>query len=166
MQLKITKRRGKKPSLISFSSVRNSNPAGSCHLVAGRRRAANGRSVGNAPDAHTRTSRAIAPAFAPGAAGRSGLHRRWGGFGGLSGARIWRGGRGRHNFGKIEQCHFSNTLKLEIFSKLRMAFEKRSLRAPVNRAIREDLHSVNRVSSPTGQITYRAPHRNVGQTAG
>jgi len=39
-----------------------------------------------------------------------------------------------------------------------MAFEKRNLRVPVNRAIREDLHSINRVSTPTGQITYRAPH--------
>jgi len=64
----------------------------------------------------------------------------------------------RHKYGKIELCHFSNTLKLEIFSKLRMAFEKRSLRVPVSRAIREDLHSVNRISSPAGQITYRAPH--------
>ena len=64
----------------------------------------------------------------------------------------------RHKFGKIELCHFTNPLKLEIFSKLRMAFEKRGLRVPVHRVIREDLHSVNRVSSPTGQITYRAPH--------
>jgi len=64
----------------------------------------------------------------------------------------------RHKFGKIELCNFSNTLKMEIFSKLRMAFEKRGLRVPVHRVIREDLHSVNRVSSPTGQITYRAPH--------
>jgi hypothetical protein len=40
----------------------------------------------------------------------------------------------RHKFGKIELCHFSNTLKLEIFSKLRMAFEKRGLRVPVSRA--------------------------------
>jgi phage FluMu gp28-like protein len=39
-----------------------------------------------------------------------------------------------------------------------MAFEKRSLRVPISRAIREDLHSVNRVSTPAGQITYRAPH--------
>jgi phage FluMu gp28-like protein len=68
----------------------------------------------------------------------------------------------RHKLGKIELCHFSNPLKLELFSKLRMAFEKRSLRVPVNRAIREDLHSVNRVSSPTGQITYRAPHNADG----
>jgi phage FluMu gp28-like protein len=64
----------------------------------------------------------------------------------------------RHKFGKIELCTFSNTLKLEIFSKLRMIFEKRGLRVPVSRAIREDLHSLNRVTSPSGQITYRAPH--------
>jgi len=64
----------------------------------------------------------------------------------------------QHKFGKIELCNFSNTLKLEIFSKLRMAFEKRALRVPVSRLIREDLHSVNRVSSPAGQVSYRAPH--------
>jgi phage FluMu gp28-like protein len=64
----------------------------------------------------------------------------------------------RHKFGKIELCTFSNTLKLEIFSKLRMTFEKRGVRVPVSRVIREDLHSLNRVSSPTGQLTYRAPH--------
>jgi hypothetical protein len=47
-----------------------------------------------------------------------------------------------------------------------MAFEKRSLRVPVNRAIREDLHSVNRVSSPTGQITYRAFEPDASQLVG
>jgi phage FluMu gp28-like protein len=64
----------------------------------------------------------------------------------------------QHKFGKIELCTFSNTLKLEIFSKLRMTFEKRGVRVPISRAVREDLHSLNRVASPTGQITYRAPH--------
>jgi phage FluMu gp28-like protein len=39
-----------------------------------------------------------------------------------------------------------------------MAFEKRALRVPVSRLIREDLHSLNRVATATGQITYRAPH--------
>jgi phage FluMu gp28-like protein len=68
----------------------------------------------------------------------------------------------KHKFGKIELCHFTNPLKLEIFSKLRMAFEKRGVRVPVNRVIREDLHSVNRASSATGQITYRAPHNADG----
>ncbi len=62
-----------------------------------------------------------------------------------------------HKFGKIELCVFSQTLKVELFSKLRMAFEKRGVRVPVNRAVREDLHSVNRVTSDTGGITYRAP---------
>ena len=64
----------------------------------------------------------------------------------------------KHKYGKIELCNFTNALKLEIFSKLRMTFEKRGVRVPVNSAIREDLHSINRVSSPTGQITYRASH--------
>jgi phage FluMu gp28-like protein len=66
-----------------------------------------------------------------------------------------------HKYGKIELCVFSQTLKVELFSKLRMAFEKRGVRVPVNRAVREDLHSVNRVTSDTGGITYRAP-RGVG----
>ncbi len=65
---------------------------------------------------------------------------------------------GQHKFGKIELCAFSSGLKVEIFSKLRMAFERRALRVPVNRTIREDLHLINRVTSPSGQITYRAAH--------
>lgn len=65
----------------------------------------------------------------------------------------------KHLFGKIELCTFTNPLKVEIFSKLRIAFEKARLRIPINRAIREDLHSVSRVSTATGQITYKAPHR-------
>jgi phage FluMu gp28-like protein len=64
----------------------------------------------------------------------------------------------KHQFGKIELCHFTNALKVDIFSKLRMAFENRGLRVPVSRVIREDLHSLNRVSSASGQISYRAPH--------
>jgi phage FluMu gp28-like protein len=64
----------------------------------------------------------------------------------------------RHKFGKIELCSFTHGLKVEIFSKLRMAFEKRCVRVPVNRLIREDLHSVNRVTGAAGQISYRASH--------
>jgi phage FluMu gp28-like protein len=68
----------------------------------------------------------------------------------------------RHMFGKIELCSFTAALKVEIFSKLRMAFEKRTVRVPVSRLIREDLHSVNRVSGAGGQISYRAPHNADG----
>lgn len=64
----------------------------------------------------------------------------------------------RHLFGKIELCTFTNALKTDIFSKLRMAFERRGVRIPVSRAIREDLHSMHRVSTPGGAVTYKAPH--------
>ncbi len=64
----------------------------------------------------------------------------------------------KHLYGKIELFTFSNTLKVEIFSKLRMAFEKRSVRVPISRLVREDLHSINRVTTASGGVTYRAPH--------
>lgn len=61
-------------------------------------------------------------------------------------------------FGKIELCTFTQNLKVEIFPKMRMAFEKRALRIPVNRTIREDLHSMHRVITANGNVTYKAPH--------
>jgi phage FluMu gp28-like protein len=64
----------------------------------------------------------------------------------------------KHRFGKIELFTFSAVLKVEIFSKLRMAFERRSVRIPISRSVREDLHSVNRVTTASGGVTYRAPH--------
>ena len=63
-----------------------------------------------------------------------------------------------HKYGKIELCNFSNTFKCEIFPKLRMAFEKRGVLIPVSVVVREDLHSVNRIVTATGTVTYRAPH--------
>jgi phage FluMu gp28-like protein len=64
----------------------------------------------------------------------------------------------RHKYGKIELCTFTAQLKAELFSKLRMAFEKRTVRIPISRVVREDLHSVNRVTTAAGAVTYRAPH--------
>lgn len=63
-----------------------------------------------------------------------------------------------HEFGKIELCNFSVGFKREIFPKLRMAFEGQRHRIPVSRAIREDLHSVHRVTTKDGTVTYKAPH--------
>jgi phage FluMu gp28-like protein len=63
-----------------------------------------------------------------------------------------------HKFGKIELCTFTNPMKVDIFSKLRMLFEKRGVRIPVDRTIREDLHSVQRVTTAGGTVTYKAPH--------
>jgi len=65
-------------------------------------------------------------------------------------------------FGKIELCNFTNSLKQEIFPKLKMAFEARRLRVPVSRVIREDLHSVFRCTTPTGNVAYRAVHSEDG----
>lgn len=59
--------------------------------------------------------------------------------------------------GRVELCTFGTELKVDIFSKLRMAFERRGVRIPISRAIREDLHSMHRVVTPSGNLTYRAP---------
>ena len=67
-----------------------------------------------------------------------------------------------HKYGKIELVTFGNANKVEMFTKLRMAFEQKKCRVPVNRIIREDLHSMQRVVSPQGNITYRAPHTDDG----
>jgi len=68
----------------------------------------------------------------------------------------------KHLFGRIELCNFTNHLKVNIFPKLRMAFEQKTLGIPINRAIREDLHSLNRVALAGGGVTYRAPHTTDG----
>lgn len=64
----------------------------------------------------------------------------------------------QHKFGKVELCVMTNSFKLKIFPGLRVAMEKRNHRIPINRVIREDLHSINRVVTANGAISYRAPH--------
>jgi phage FluMu gp28-like protein len=68
----------------------------------------------------------------------------------------------KHRFGKVELCTFSQALKCEIFPRLRSAAESKRLGIPVSRVIREDLHSVHRVTTATGGITYRAPMTDDG----
>jgi phage FluMu gp28-like protein len=58
--------------------------------------------------------------------------------------------------GKVELCTFTAGLKEEIFIKLRAAFERRSIFIPRSSDIREDLHSVHRVVSNSGHISFRA----------
>jgi phage FluMu gp28-like protein len=65
-------------------------------------------------------------------------------------------------FGKVELCNLSNSFKLELFPLLKVKFEQGRLRIPVSRVIREDLHSVSRVVTPTGAVSYRAPHTEDG----
>jgi phage FluMu gp28-like protein len=68
----------------------------------------------------------------------------------------------KHLYGKIELVTFSQNSKVDLFSKLRMAFEARRVRVPLSRVIREDLHSMQRVTSANGGISYRAPHTDDG----
>ncbi len=64
----------------------------------------------------------------------------------------------KHLYGKIELVNFSQSMKVDLFSKLRDGFEQKKVRVPIDRVIREDLHSVQRVVSNNASITYRAPH--------
>lgn len=68
----------------------------------------------------------------------------------------------KHLFGKIELLTFTNATKVDLFSKLRMAFEAVKVRVPVSRTHREDLHSMQRVTTASGTVTYRAPHTEDG----
>jgi phage FluMu gp28-like protein len=70
----------------------------------------------------------------------------------------------RDLFGKVELVSMSNPMKVELFSKLRMAYERREWRIPVNTTIREDLHGIYRVVTPGGVVTYRAPHTEDGHS--
>jgi phage FluMu gp28-like protein len=64
----------------------------------------------------------------------------------------------QHRFGKIELCNFTAQFKCELFPALRARAERRGLGIPVSTAIREDWHSVSRVVTTAGSVTYRAPH--------
>ena len=63
---------------------------------------------------------------------------------------------------KLEQCNFTQGFKAKIFPGLRRALQERSLRIPRDHAIREDLHSVNELTTPGGNKQYRAVRRSDG----
>jgi phage FluMu gp28-like protein len=71
----------------------------------------------------------------------------------------------KQEFGsKVELCTFTAGLKEEIFVKLRAGFERRALWIPRSTEIREDLRSVHRVVSNTGQISFRASRTEDGHS--
>jgi len=63
---------------------------------------------------------------------------------------------------KLEQCNFSQGFKAKIFPGLRRAFQERSLRVPRDHVIREDLHSIDELTTPGGNKQYRAMRRADG----
>jgi hypothetical protein len=61
-------------------------------------------------------------------------------------------------YGKICLNTFSARWKMENFSATKRRAEQRMLGLPRNRDLREDLHSVYRTTTPTGMVTFAAPH--------
>lgn len=68
----------------------------------------------------------------------------------------------KHQGGKVELCQFTGAFKAELFPRLRSEFDNKHLGIPISRSIREDLHSIYRIASPNGNVTYRAPHTDDG----
>ena len=51
-----------------------------------------------------------------------------------------------------------------MYGLMRRKFEERSIRVPVSRDLREDLHAVQRVVSTGGNVTYSAPRNADGHS--
>jgi len=59
---------------------------------------------------------------------------------------------------------FNVASKGEMYGLMRRRFEERSIRIPVSRELREDLHAVQRVVSTGGNVTYSAPRNADGHS--
>ena len=68
----------------------------------------------------------------------------------------------RKGGGKFEGVQFNVQTKGEMYALMRRKFEERSVRIPVDRELREDLHAVQRVVSTGGNVTYSAPRNADG----
>jgi phage FluMu gp28-like protein len=69
-----------------------------------------------------------------------------------------------HKFGKVELCTFTTGFKREMFPKLRRRFEApTTVRVPISREIREDLHSMKQVIT-NGEYNYWAPRTKDGHS--
>lgn len=70
----------------------------------------------------------------------------------------------RKGGGKFEGVPFTVASKGEMYGLMRRKFEERSIRIPVSRDLREDLHAVQRVVSTGGNVTYSAPRNADGHS--
>ncbi len=66
--------------------------------------------------------------------------------------------------GIIMPVQFNVKTKGEMYSLMRRTFEERTIRIPVNRDLREDLHAVQKIASTGGSITYSAPRNSDGHS--
>nr|AIF26382.1 hypothetical protein [uncultured bacterium fosmid pJB16B1] len=66
--------------------------------------------------------------------------------------------------GRCQGVQFTVASKGEMYGLMRRRFEERSIRVPVDRVLREDLHAVQRVVSTGGSVTYSAPRNADGHS--
>lgn len=66
--------------------------------------------------------------------------------------------------GRCQGVDFNVKTKGEMYALMRRKFEERSVRIPVSRELREDLHAVQRVVSTGGNVTYSAPSNEDGHS--
>lgn len=66
--------------------------------------------------------------------------------------------------GICQGVQFTVASKGEMYGLLRRRFEERSIRIPVARELREDLHAVQRLVSTGGNVTYSAPRNADGHS--
>lgn len=64
--------------------------------------------------------------------------------------------------GKVEQCAITSGFKQEIMEDMRSKFQDRTVRVPVSKRVREDLHSLQKVTTQGGSVRYLAPHNEDG----
>ena len=70
----------------------------------------------------------------------------------------------QHKFGKVELCTFTTNFKRQIFPRLRRRFESPcTVRIPISRVIREDLHEMKQVIT-NGQYNYWSPRTRDGHS--
>ena len=65
---------------------------------------------------------------------------------------------------KVQPVQFTVQSKGEMYGLMRRRFEERSIRIPVDRDLREDLHAVQRLVSTGGNVTYSAPRNADGHS--
>lgn len=66
--------------------------------------------------------------------------------------------------GKVEEFKFTSQSKCDIFNATRKRFEEKTIRIPLNRNLREDLHAVQKNVSTGGQVSYSAPRNADGHS--
>jgi len=62
----------------------------------------------------------------------------------------------------IEGVLFSGAVKLDLATSIRKRFEDRQIRIPIDRNLRDDLHSVKKVTTSAGNIRFDAERTNDG----